>query len=63
MSKKEQPREYTSIDFDGDIAGRGVIYDPNGCQIPETMHARPANRRRVLPLAIKQPDENDPFKT
>ena len=64
MSEKDGLKEYTSIDFDGDIRGMGVNYDHTGTQLPETFSARPHNRKRILPLVIRRAgDDYDPFKT
>jgi hypothetical protein len=63
MSNDKRGREYHNVDFDGDIAGLGVVYDASGTQLPETFSARPQNRKRILPLVIRRPgDDNDPFK-
>jgi hypothetical protein len=64
MSNDKRGREYHNVDFDGDIAGQGVVYDATGTQLTETFSARPHNRKRVLPGLIRRPvDDYDPFQT
>jgi hypothetical protein len=62
-SQNDKIKEYRSIDFEGDIRGQGVVYDPiTGAQLPETYSARPGNRKRVLPGLIRRPgDDYDPW--